>query len=151
MWQRAYKFRPTRWYARDLRGVAFDQQELSLEIFVAQNFLALRILCYTHYMITKEQVLQELKKVVDPELNINIVDLGLIYGVGIDQKKGKVDVTMTLTTPGCPLSIVFEEWVPAAVKNIKGVKDVKINLVWEPPWDPDKISDEAKESLGIIQ
>ncbi|MBI2036397.1 metal-sulfur cluster assembly factor [Candidatus Microgenomates bacterium] len=102
-------------------------------------------------MITKEQVLEELKKVIDPELNVNIVDLGLIYDVDISEKSGRVDITMTLTTPGCPLSMVFEEWVPAAVKNIEGVKDVKINLVWEPAWEPDKMSDEAKENLGIIE
>jgi len=101
-------------------------------------------------MITKEAVLEELKEVIDPELNINIVDLGLIYDVGIDQESGKVDLTMTLTTPGCPLSMVFEEWVPNAVKNIKEVKDVKINLVWEPPWDPDRMTDEAKELMGFI-
>lgn len=102
-------------------------------------------------MITKEQVIEELKKVIDPELNINIVDLGLIYDVTIDQELEKVDVTMTLTTPGCPLSMVFEEWVPAAVRNVEGVKDVRINLVWEPPWNPDKMSDEVKEQLGIIK
>lgn len=102
-------------------------------------------------MITKEAVLEELKKVIDPELNVNIVDLGLIYDVAIEQKTGKVDVTMTLTTPGCPLSMVFEEWIPAAVKNIEEVKDVKINLVWEPPWDPEKMSDEAKELMGFIK
>lgn len=102
-------------------------------------------------MITKEQVLEELKKVIDPELNINIVDLGLIYNVDISQELGKVIITMTLTTPGCPLSMVFEEWIPDAVKKVIGVKDVKINLVWEPAWDPDKISSDAKESLGIIK
>lgn len=102
-------------------------------------------------MIAKEQVLEELRKVIDPELHINIVDLGLIYDVVINQESGKVDVTMTLTTPGCPLSMVFEEWVPAAVKNIDGVGDVRINLVWEPPWDPEKMSDEVKESLGSIK
>lgn len=102
-------------------------------------------------MITKEGVLEELKKVIDPELNINIVDLGLIYDVAIDPKEGKVVITMTLTTPGCPLSMVFEEWVPAAVKNIEEVKDVKINLVWEPPWDPDKMTDEAKEQMGFLR
>jgi metal-sulfur cluster biosynthetic enzyme len=101
-------------------------------------------------MITKEQVIEQLKEVIDPELNINIVDLGLIYDVVIDQKTGKVDLTMTLTTPGCPLSMVFEEWVPNAVKKIDKVSDVKINLVWEPPWDPDKLSDEAKELMGFI-
>lgn len=102
-------------------------------------------------MITKEQVLDELKNVIDPELNINIVDLGLIYDMNIDQERGNVEVTMTLTTPGCPLSMVFEEWVPAAVKNIDGVREVRINLVWEPPWDPEKMSDEVKEQLGIIK
>lgn len=102
-------------------------------------------------MITKNDVLEALKSVIDPELNINIVDLGLIYDVGIDQKSGKVEVTMTLTTPGCPLSIVFEEWVPEAAKKVNGVNHVHINLVWEPAWDPDKISDEAKEDLGIIR
>lgn len=102
-------------------------------------------------MITKEQILEELKKVIDPELNINIVDLGLIYEVGIDQKTGDVMITMTLTTPGCPLSMVFDEWVPEAVKKVQGVNNVKINLVWEPSWNPDKISDEVKENLGILR
>lgn len=102
-------------------------------------------------MITKEIVLEYLKEVIDPELNINIVDLGLVYDAIIDQEKGSVEVVMTLTSPGCPLSIVFEEWVPIAVKKIEGVKDVKINLVWEPAWSPDKISDDTKEQLGIIQ
>lgn len=102
-------------------------------------------------MITKEAVLEELKKVIDPELNINIVDLGLIYGIEIDQNKGHVDIKMTLTSPGCPLSIVFEEWIPEAVKKIDDVKSVMINLVWEPAWDPDKMNDDVKESLGIIR
>lgn len=102
-------------------------------------------------MITKEIVLDYLKEVIDPELNINIVDLGLIYDTIIDQEKGTVEVVMTLTSPGCPLSIVFEEWVPQAVKKIEGVKDVKINLVWEPAWSPDRISDDTKEQLGIIK
>lgn len=102
-------------------------------------------------MVTKERVLESLKTVIDPELNINIVDLGLVYDVLMDQKKGEVEVVMTLTSPGCPLSMVFEEWVPEAVKKIKGVKNVRINLVWEPAWNPDKMSDEVKEQLGIIQ
>lgn len=100
--------------------------------------------------ITKEQVLEKLKKVIDPELNINIVDLGLIYDVAIDQKTGRVKITMTLTTPGCPLSMFFEEWIQKAVKKTKGVKDVKINLVWEPAWEPEKMTDSAKEQLGML-
>lgn len=106
-------------------------------------------------MITKEQVFAELKKVVDPELNVDIVDLGLIYEVKISKsKKGEalqdVLIKMTLTTPGCPLSMFFEEWVIEAVKKIKGVKSVKIELVWEPPWNPDKMSKKAKEKLEIL-
>lgn len=75
----------------------------------------------------------------------------MIYEINIDQKKASVTVTMTLTTPGCPLSMVFEEWVPEAVKKAPGVKEVSINLVWEPAWSPDKISDETKEQLGILR
>ena len=102
-------------------------------------------------MITNEQIFAELKTIIDPELHINIVDLGLIYGLNIDQEKGVVEITMTLTTPGCPLSYVFREWIPEAIKRVKGVKNVTIDLVWDPPWDPDKISDEQKEELGIIR
>ncbi|MBI2442708.1 MAG: metal-sulfur cluster assembly factor [Candidatus Levybacteria bacterium] len=102
-------------------------------------------------MITKDQVTEQLKTILDPELNVNIVDLGLIYDIAIAQEKGGVEITMTLTTPGCPLSFVFEEWVPAAVKKIEGVKDVRVNLVWEPSWDPDKMTDEAREMMGIIK
>lgn len=102
-------------------------------------------------MITKEKILESLKEVIDPELFLNIVDLGLVYNVKIDQEKGKVTVVMTLTSPGCPLSMVFEDLVPKACKKVDGVKSVKINLVWEPPWDPEKISDDAKEELGIIK
>ena len=102
-------------------------------------------------MIVREQIIEALKEVIDPELHINIVDLGLIYDVVIIEETGSVEITMTLTTPGCPLSMVFEEWVPNAVKKVEGVKDVHINLVWEPPWDPDKISDDAKELLGMIK
>lgn len=101
-------------------------------------------------MIQKEKILEELKKVIDPELNINIVDLGLIYDVVIDQKRGKVDISMTLTTPGCPLSFVFEEWVPDAARKVEGVKEVFVNLVWEPAWNPDNISEDAREQLGMI-
>lgn len=102
-------------------------------------------------MVTKDKILEALKSVIDPELNINIVDLGLIYDVAIVQETGSVEITMTLTTPGCPLSMVFEEWIPDAVKKVDGVKNVYINLVWEPPWDPDKISDDAKEMFGMIR
>ena len=102
-------------------------------------------------MITKEQIIVQLKTIIDPELHINIWDLGLIYNIDINEEKGLVEIEMTLTTPGCPLSFVFEEWIPDAVKKVVGVKKVKLNLVWEPPWDPDKLSDDQKEMLGIIK
>lgn len=102
-------------------------------------------------MITKEAVTKELREVIDPELHLNVVDLGLIYAITIDQESGLVEITMTLTTPGCPLSYVFEEWIPVAAKKVAGVKEVKINLVWEPPWDPEKISEDAREELGMIR
>ena len=101
-------------------------------------------------MISKEQVLEALKAVIDPELLVNIIDLGLVYDVFIEDG-GKVTIQMTLTSPGCPLSMVFEELVPAAVKNVKSVTSVMIDLVWEPAWNPDMISDETKEELGIIK
>ena len=102
-------------------------------------------------MVTKDRVIEELKTIDDPELHINIVDLGLVYDVTIIQDKGEVTVKMTLTSPGCPLSMVFEELVPEAVKRIEGVKSVYIDLVWDPPWDPDKMSDEQKEQLGLLR
>lgn len=100
--------------------------------------------------INRDDIYAALKTIIDPELRINIVDLGLIYGVTITQNR-RVEITMTLTTPGCPLSFVFQEWIPDAVKKVDGVKEVVINLVWEPPWNPDMISDEQKEELGIIR
>lgn len=102
-------------------------------------------------MIEKEKIIEKLKEVIDPELNVNIVDLGLIYDISINEKKGSVDVKMTLTSPGCPLSAVFDEWVRDGVKKIKGVKNVTIDLVWEPAWNPDRMSEDAKEKLGILE
>lgn len=109
-------------------------------------------------MMIKDQILKQLREIIDPELHINIVDLGLIYDVRIIPTVGSgkneafdVEITMTLTSPGCPLSYVFEEWIPVAAKKVKGVQDVTINLVWEPAWDPEKISDDVKEEMGIIR
>jgi len=94
-----------------------------------------------------EDILKKLRKVMDPELNINIVDLGLIYGVKI--KDDKVTVKMTLTTPGCPLLPHFEEEVKKAVKKVKGVKSVTIDLVFDPVWGPEKMTEEARVQLGM--
>lgn len=100
-------------------------------------------------MILEKEVFKQLKKIIDPELNINIVDLGLIYDVKIDQKKASVNVKMTLTFRGCPLSGSFTDWVEEGVLKVKGVKKVKVDLVWTPAWTPKRISKEAKKKMGV--
>ncbi|MCL5432736.1 MAG: metal-sulfur cluster assembly factor [Patescibacteria group bacterium] len=100
-------------------------------------------------MIKKEEVLKKLKTVVDPEININIVDLGLIYDVRIDQNSKFVEIDMTLTTQGCPLKFEFVDLIETAVKKIKDVKNVKINFVWEPAWTPERVSDKIRKEFGI--
>lgn len=99
-------------------------------------------------MVTEEDVREQLKEVIDPELDINIVDLGLIYEIEVD--KGQVDILMTLTTPACPLSGVFDEMVRQEVGGIKGVNKVNVDLTFEPRWSPDKMSDKAKDELGNV-
>ena len=98
-------------------------------------------------MITKEKILAQLKEVLDPELKINVVDLGLIYDVKVD--KDNVEILMTLTTPFCPLSAFFEKELLSKVKEVKDVKDVKINLTFDPPWSAEKMSEEARLQLGL--
>jgi metal-sulfur cluster biosynthetic enzyme len=99
-------------------------------------------------MINKKSVLSKLKKVLDPELGISIVDLGLIYGVRIS-KTNIVTVDMTLTTIGCPLFEVMAKPIKEKIKSIKGVKNVKINLIFDPPWSMEKMSKDAKIMLGF--
>ena len=97
--------------------------------------------------LTKESVLGHLRLVQDPEIQYNIVDLGLIYGVKIDN--GMVVVDMTLTSPTCPVGPYIISEVENAVKKLPGVTGVVINIVWEPLWSPDRMSDEAKVALGV--
>jgi metal-sulfur cluster biosynthetic enzyme len=97
-------------------------------------------------MITEEKVRNALCSVIDPELGIDVVNLGLIYG--IDIRGDCVTVTMTLTTPGCPLHESMTAAVYNAIRMIDPEKEVKINLVWSPPWTPERLTDEAKEMLG---
>ena len=94
----------------------------------------------------EDKILRALKKVIDPELGINIVDLGLIYKVG--QKDGVANILMTLTSPGCPLAGTFKEQVTDAAKKVKEVKKVKVKLTFNPPWTSDKISKKGKLELG---
>ena len=95
----------------------------------------------------EKKVRKALKGVMDPELRINIVDLGLVYDVR--EKDGKVVVEMTLTSPGCPLAGMIDSRGNEVVKKIKGVKKVVVEIVWDPPWTSDMMSDEAKAELGF--
>jgi FeS assembly SUF system protein len=96
----------------------------------------------------KEEIMEALSEVNDPELGIDIVNLGLVYGVDIDDE-GNVKVTMTLTAMGCPLAGMIHGAVTEAVKRVEGVKEVEVNIVWDPPWTKDRMSRYAKIALGI--
>jgi metal-sulfur cluster biosynthetic enzyme len=88
-----------------------------------------------------------LRTVLDPELHMNIVDLGLVYG--IDVADGNVNVKMTLTSPGCPYGPYLLHQVKETVVSLKGVKDAQIEVVWDPPWGPEKMSEEVRLELGF--
>ncbi len=98
-------------------------------------------------MATKEQVMEALKECYDPEIPVNIVDLGLVYGVDI--KDDTVNVRLTLTAPWCPMAQSIVADVESKLKKIGGVKSAKVELVFEPAWSPDLISAEAKKTLGL--
>ncbi len=98
-------------------------------------------------MATKDQVYEALHTCYDPEIPVNIVDLGLIYDVDINGDK--VNVKMTLTTPGCGMGAMITSDAQQKILELPGVSEAKVDLVWDPPWDPSKISDEAKQKLGI--
>jgi metal-sulfur cluster biosynthetic enzyme len=97
--------------------------------------------------VAEDDVLEAMKDVVDPELGINVVDLGLVYGVDISDEK-LVTLDMTLTSAACPLTDVIEDQAHSALEGI--AKDVKINWVWLPPWGPDKITEEGREQLRAL-
>ncbi|MHA1409176.1 MAG: metal-sulfur cluster assembly factor [Candidatus Odinarchaeia archaeon] len=99
-------------------------------------------------MVTKEEVMNVLKKCYDPEIPINIVDLGLIYDVQIKDDKN-IYVKMTLTAPGCPMHSIIANDVKEKLKAIPDVGEVEVEVVWDPPWSPDKISPEARKQLGL--
>ena len=96
-------------------------------------------------MITEEQVYQALSSVRDPELPFSIVDLGLIYDVSITDDV--VAVKMTLTTPGCPMHSTIRQEAEEALRKLAGMKGVKVEMVWDPPWNPDMMSEEARRML----
>jgi FeS assembly SUF system protein len=100
-------------------------------------------------MATEEDVVNALREIVDPEIGINIVDLGLVYETDIDEQ-GRVAITMTLTAPGCPLSGYIGSAVETVVGDLPGVTDVDVDIVWSPPWNPSMMSEEARLELGLM-
>ena len=96
-----------------------------------------------------EAVVAALKEIYDPEIPVNIYDLGLIYGVEVDEESDVI-VTMTLTTPHCPVAETMPGEVELRAASVPGVRDAEVNLVWDPPWSPDKMTDEARLELGML-
>jgi len=96
----------------------------------------------------KEKIILEIKKIYDPEIPVNIYELGLIYNIDIDEKN-KVNIDMTLTSPNCPVAESLPNSVKDNVLKVDGVSDVDLKLVWDPPWDKDKMSEAAKLELNL--
>jgi FeS assembly SUF system protein len=96
----------------------------------------------------KEKVILEIKKIYDPEIPVNIYELGLIYNINIDEKN-KVNIDMTLTSPNCPVAESLPNEVKVNVLKVDGVSEVDLKLVWDPPWDKDKMSEAAKLELNL--
>mgnify|MGYP001427041683 FL=1 len=99
-------------------------------------------------MELKDKVIEEIKKIYDPEIPVNIYELGLIYDINID-KDNNVKIDMTLTSPNCPVAESLPNEVKNSVKEIKEVKDVDLKLVWEPPWDKSMMTESAKLELNL--
>ncbi|MEM8687391.1 MAG: SUF system Fe-S cluster assembly protein [Pseudomonadota bacterium] len=95
-----------------------------------------------------DDMITAIKSVYDPEIPVDIYELGLIYKIDVDDDR-KVDIDMTLTAPGCPVAGEMPGWVEDAVSTVQGVQDVKVSLVFDPPWDITRMSDEAKVVLNM--
>ena len=100
-------------------------------------------------LVIEAQVIDDLYTCFDPEIPVNIYDLGLIYGVDVSPEAA-VAVTMTLTTPHCPVAESMPGEVELRVLSVPGIRDAEVKLVWDPPWDPSKMSDEARLELGML-
>lgn len=98
----------------------------------------------------RADVIDALHNVYDPEIPVNIYDLGLIYGLDVDEDAGRVDIRMTLTAPGCPVAQTFPATVEQAVRRVPRVHEAHVELVWDPPWSRERMSEAARLELGLI-
>jgi FeS assembly SUF system protein len=96
------------------------------------------------------RVIEALRTVFDPEIPVNIYDLGLVYSLEVDEAHGRVEIRMTLTAPGCPVAQTFPSVVEDAVRSVEGVNDATIELVWDPPWSRERMSEAARLQLGML-
>ncbi|MCB1864591.1 MAG: SUF system Fe-S cluster assembly protein [Chromatiales bacterium] len=96
-----------------------------------------------------QQIVDQLRTVFDPEIPVNIYDLGLVYDIEIDDDRNVI-VDMTLTTPGCPVAMSFPATVEGKVREVPGVASARVELVWDPPWTTDRMTDEVKLELGLL-
>ena len=97
----------------------------------------------------RERVIAALRTIYDPELPVNIYDLGLIYALDL-APNGRIDIRMTLTAPGCPVAQSFPAQVEKSVKAVAGVSDAHVEIVWEPPWEPGRMTEAARLQLGLV-
>lgn len=103
----------------------------------------------TSELPTEEQVREALKVVKDPEIPVNVVDLGLVYEIDV-QESGHVDIAMTLTSIGCPVQDLIRADAELAVSRLDGVKSVTVDFIWDPPWGPDKMSEDGKRQMRMF-
>ena len=98
---------------------------------------------------SQELIVEALKTVYDPEIPVNIYDLGLVYGIEIADN-GTVKVEMTVTAPACPVAGELPQWVADAIERLEGTGQIEVHLVWDPPWDQSKMTEDAKMALGVF-
>jgi FeS assembly SUF system protein len=91
-----------------------------------------------------------LKTIFDPEIPVNIYELGLVYRLDVDEAEGLIDLDMTLTAPGCPVAQTFPGTVESRLREIEGVEEVTVRLVWDPPWTPERMTEAARLQLGLL-
>ena len=126
--------------ARDMIDVEAAKAETSSEGIISKDELN---------RIT-DDIIAAFKTVYDPEIPVDIYELGLIYKVDIDEATRKVDIDMTLTAPGCPVAGDMPGWIESAARSVEGVDDVEVRLTFDPPWDPSRMSDEARLALNML-
>lgn len=119
---------------------------IRLDVSMAQSLESIEQVTYE---TLEQQVIAAIRRVYDPEIPVNVYDLGLIYDLRINSES-EVFVDMTLTAPACPVAGILPGQVATAIKQVKSVRDATVNLVWNPPWSKERISDEAKLILGIM-